>query len=544
MAAALSIARVYGEHHPDLASKWTLASADAAITAHERGDFSGSARLVDAMGRDDRISGVTATRIQAVLGLEFELQASEDGDGRSNKHVAKGMAKPWARFATEEVLREALKWRIHLGFGIGELIWRKERFPGDTLGPVQGDPQRLKIWHPQSVRWDAVEDAFFASTATGDVRITHGDGKWVIFGNGTRPWMNGACRSLWLLWLARQFGWRDLNLYGERTGQGILAAKVPATEVGERSQLVTQLRQAWRGLIVELPQGSMEGEGHDLELLETGSDEEVFSLILGKSDAAIAIRLIGQNLTTEVSGAGSFAATKSHERVRIDVLEADTDGLSTDTQGGILEPWAERKHGSRDLAPYPHWDASEPEDVKGDAEATKTFAEALGALKTAGKVVKNLDELAEKYGLELEDAPEPAPVALPAPGQPGASGLPPQGQQPPAAKPANTNQLAASALSAADPDPGFRNGQAYADQLVERGTQRASEALATDIANILRIVQASDSPAALRAGLTALYASAEPTEFALILERGRFLAELAGKFSVVEDLSSDLGSLS
>src|SRR6187402_672237 len=100
---ALNLARVR-ELRPDLGSKWGIHAADAAITAHEQGDFSNSARLIDAMGRDDRIDAVLGTRIMALLGLDFELQAAEDGDGRSSKSVAKQYTKQWFRVCTEEVL--------------------------------------------------------------------------------------------------------------------------------------------------------------------------------------------------------------------------------------------------------------------------------------------------------------------------------------------------------------------------------------------------------------------------------------------------------
>lgn len=519
---ALNLARVR-ELRPELGSKWGLNAADAAITAHEQGDFSSSARLIDAMGRDDRIDAVLGTRIQALLGLDFELQAAEDGDGRSSKSVAKQYIKQWFRLCTEEVLGEALKWRIMAGFAIGELIWYDER------GKLQGAPQRLKIWHLQHCRYDFDREKFLLRTADGpEVEVTHGDGKWVIFGNGQRPWLRGAVRALWLLWLGRQYGWRDLFLFGERTGQGILGVKtIGGPDGDERSQLVQRLAQEWRGIIAELPQSGGDGDANSgLELLETGADEGVFNTILEKSDTAIAVRMLGQNLTTEVKG-GSFAATTAHDRIRIDYLRADVDQLATDCQSGILEPWAERANGSRDLAPYPHWDADPPEDEKATAEGQKAFGEAVTAVQTAGYDVKNIDELGEKYGLKLEKRPEPTPVPGAGPGVPGAAPVP--------AKPA-LRPVAASMtlLGQNDDDPGFTNGQEYVDHLVNAGVHRASEALATDIANILRIVQAADSPAALRAGLAALYADSTPTELGQVLERARMMAELAGKYSVIE----------
>lgn len=550
MPSNAAIGRAYGERHPDLSSKWTLMTADAAITAHERGDFSQSARLVDAMGRDDRIEGCLTTRAQAVNGLDFELLAADAPRGNARKSgkpvtispqtqaLADEFAKPWARLVTESIVEEILKWRVMLGFAVGELIWY------DATGALKDAPQRLKIWHPQFIRWDFELQAFVVQTRDGEVKITHGDGKWVVFGNDApRPWMRAAARSLWIIWLGRQLGWRDLNLFGERTGQGVLAVMRPAGDAEESQRLVRQLAAMWRGIVADLPQGGPNDPKSELSMLETGADEEVFEVIMTKAETCIAIRLLGQNLTTEVQG-GSYAATKEHGKVRQDFVEADTDGLSTDTQTGITEPWAERRAGSRDLAPYPYWQAEEPEDIKAVAEGQKAFGEGIAAVENAGYEVTNVDELAEKHGLKVKKKPAPEPGSID--GGISSNGKP---VPPGTAKPANSNvgekpepkaagaKLVASALDDnRSDDPGFQNGQTYLDNLVTVGTRRASEALAIDIANILRVVQAAESPQALRAGLAALYAGMDQTEFGVVLERARTMAELAGKYSVIEDV--------
>lgn len=582
MASKQALGRVYHENHPDLASKWNLASADLAVTAHERGDFNQSARLVDAMGRDDRIIAVNNTRIQALLGLDFCMEpaepvqlppANDAGDEEDDdqvepkpkrttlsdkaeptpeaKRAAQELERTFFKYAPEGVQREALKWRLMMGFAIAEVIWR------DANGKLCDEPQRIKVWHLQHCRWDQWKECFVLNTAdAGEVEVRHGDGKWIIFGNGQRPWMDGAVRSLWLLWIGRQFGWRDLFVFGERTGQGIIKAKVPAPLVeGERNRLVSSLRAVWRGIIAELPQGpEREGLSHDLEMLETGADEKLFESMLGRVDLCIAVRMLGQNLTTEVSGDGARSATSAHDRIRIDYLKADTEQHSTDWRGGVLEVLAERKYGDRELAPHPKWDADPPEDEKATAEGQKAAGEAIAAWEGAGYEVENIDEVAQRHGLKVKKKPEPvvdpnAPAAVPgAPGAPPAGGAggggkpgkpPAPGKAPapavpvkPAAVPARP--LAAALFAADDEDPGFYQGQEYVDNLVRSSTARASEALAVDIANILRIVQAAESPEALRAGLAAFYSDATPSELEYVLERARMMAELAGRYSVIE----------
>jgi phage gp29-like protein len=516
----------YRESTPSLASKWNIASADAAISAHEQGNFNGSARMVDAMGRDDRIDGVLGTRIQAVLGLPQALvpPVGQEKNTRA-KLIAEELGIPWANLANEDTLAEALKWKIMLGFWVGELIWY------DAAGKLQSDPQRLKIWHPQHIRHDLETGRYLVNTRDqGEIPVTHGDGKWIIgAGKSPRPWMRGAVRSLWILWLGRQFDWRDFFLYGERTGQGVLAAKRSASD--DTSQLITALRSVWRGVIADLPQEGENGANADIDLLETDGGPDTFEKILDKIDTAIAVRLLGQNLTTEVSG-GSFAATRAHERVRQDYLEADTDGLANDTQSGIFAPWVDRRYGARELAPYPAYNASEPEDVKVTAEGQKAFGEAVKAVQDAGFDVENVDALAEKHGLKLKKRPEPkAPPALAAVPKSGA-------QEPPPKAAARLSRGTDEVLRLASGDrsaSGFLDGQLYSDAIVEHLTRLAREDIDETIEAVREELDAATDYEDLRVRLRARYEHLSPERLSERIELASLMANLAGRAAVNQD---------
>lgn len=525
-------ARTATELQPGLHSTWTISAARNAIGAHEMGDFAASSQLFDAMGRDDRIEAVMATRTQAVMGLPFSIEADLEADKRRRTSMTREVDSWWWDCCPESVLEEAIKWRVGLGFAVGQLTYDYR----DARGKVTFDRRRprLKVWHPQFIRYDWVMHSLVAQTTEGEVPITHGDGQWVVFAaKGARPWMQGAVRSLMIPWLIRQFAWRDWARQSERNGMPIIVAKSPISVAGDEEvrQWYTRIQHLGQETTAHIPTG-LGADGNEqfgLDLLESKANNwEGFERLIMRADTSIAIRLLGQNLSTEVKG-GSFAAAKSQERVRQDYLEADAQGLSTDTHTGILEPWASAVHGNAALAPWAIWDASLPEDLKVAAEGQKVFGEALGSIDKAGFEVENVDELSERYGLKLKrKAPAPMPVAAP-PALPAVD-------DDPVADPKPANDVTEVAASEREEDPGFRQGQEFVDELVAKGTQRASEALAVDIANILRIVQASDSPKAMMAGLTALYASATPTELGAVLERARILAELAGKFSAIEDV--------
>ncbi len=58
--------RVYIPWTPGIKSSWSVSQVRSALRSLEDGDFSDAAQLVDAMGRDDRLTAVLQTRINAL----------------------------------------------------------------------------------------------------------------------------------------------------------------------------------------------------------------------------------------------------------------------------------------------------------------------------------------------------------------------------------------------------------------------------------------------------------------------------------------------
>src|SRR5690606_14363612 len=82
-------------------------------------------------------------------------------------------------------------------------------------------------------------------------------------------------------------------------------------------------------------------DGWNVELLEAkvGSGE-VFAKLIEWANKAIAVAVLGQNLTTDVEG-GSHAAAQVHENVRQDLIDSDAETLSTTAREQVLVWWAE-----------------------------------------------------------------------------------------------------------------------------------------------------------------------------------------------------------
>lgn len=479
---------------------WSVSNVKAALSELEFGSFARAAMLADAMTRDDRVSAVLDTRVKGVLGLPLTF---EPGAGRQKASVVKEIEAGWWDMFPEDAVSDLLHWGLLLGVAVAEIEWEL----GDRWIP------RPKVWHPQFLhyRWD--ERRYYVHTQDGPVAVTPGDGKWVLFtpGGDRRPWMGGLVRRLAIPWLIRNFALRDWARYSEVHGMPIRKAKVPANAKQEDKDIfLAQVEDLGNESVVLTPEGEKDGSGFDLLLEEAKGDSwEGFERLMGKTETAIAVAVLGQNLTTEVQG-GSYAAANVHDRVRLDYLEADTEGLSTTLRAQALGWWAEFNFGSRALAPWPRFEtAPPPEDGK-----LYQYHFQYG--------IVTVNEARSRIGLPpLPDGDRiPEPIA-----QPGETDTP---------APAERLTLASGDRLAQA--KGFVRGQLYADALGDQGREQGAGILASDMASVLSVIQAATDYDSLREGLIKLYGKMDPAELAGLMEKALVLADLAGRHAVLEDV--------
>lgn len=490
---------------------WSVDNVRSALRDFEQGVFTRAAMLADAMTRDDRIGAVLDTRGKGVLGLPFEM----DGGGRRHGAVAKRVLADWWTMVPEDELSDLLRWGHLLGVGLGELQWEL----GDNWTP------RLKVWHPQYLEYRWAERRWYVYTQDGPVPIEPGDPKWVLYtpGGGQRPWMGGLIRRLAIPWLVRQFAARDWARYSEVHGLPIRKARIPANAAqADKDYFLDAVSNLGNEPTILTPiTNDKDGKpiGFDVALEEAKGDSwEGFERLLSKMETNIAIAVLGQNLTTEVQG-GSYAAATAHERVRQDYLEADAEQLSTALHDQILVPWATFNLGDPDLAPWPRWDASPPEDKAATAETWRVTGEAIRSLRSAGLNVDRL-ALAEQHGIPLV-AGEPL--------------IEPK-DEPPEIRPQELSRLR---LASGDPPAsarGFLRGQIFTDAVGDQGKQLGRDAVAPDLAGLLDVVAASGDFDQLRQGLMDRYGEMTPQALAAVTEKALILAELAGRYAVLDDL--------
>lgn len=531
-------------------SYWeTVDFVKAALDQLERGQFRLAAHLCDAMLRDDRIQGVMATRLNGLLGLPLEMDAGGEDAPKKKQDLGAEIQKTWPLMFPEADLKDLSRWGIMLGFGLAQMLW-------DTRATVGGDRRwvpKIDVWHPSVAYWDWGPRIYRANSMEKMLELPEpdngkpGDGAWVLYTpfGYKRGYNSGAVRALALPWLVRGWARRDWARQSETNGSGIKVAEVPiGASKEERKKFVEKIAQIGTDTVLEAPV-LPNGQGKfDLRLVEAlGRTFEGFQQLLQHADTAIAIVLLGQNLTTEVQQ-GSRAAAQVHDSVRKDFQQADARTLGRCLQDQVLRPYAQYNVGDEDLAPFPAWQTDPPEDVAQRATALKDVGSFLTSAKQAGAPVDVrtlLDELGiplitpEQEAQNKADDAERAAAAQAALAK--AQQLQP-GQKPPGGtetEPPDDGEE--QQLSDRDPvPPGAHRGQRYIDDLGTKATEQGAKAIETDLHALLHEVQLSSTPEDLRNRLVRRFGTMNPNQLAALIERSELLADLAGRRSVLEDV--------
>lgn len=381
-------------------STWTVAMVRQALDDHERGIMRDSAQMVDAMGRDDRVSSVLSTLTSGVVGLPFSVVPASRS--RAAARVARVVDAAWYEMAPESEVRALLHWSRTLGVGVAQVVTDAGGLP------------RLRSWHPQHIEMRH-PGRIVAYTTRGEVDVVPGRGWVVHMPYGPRSWMRGSVRAIAIPWLIRQFSIRDWARHNEVHAMPIRKAIVPSdASPSDTRAFYRSIRSLGSETTIKLPRDA-DGRGFDLQLLEAEHPaHETFERLIAACNVSISVEVLGQSLRSEVQG-GSYVSDRVHERIRIDYLEAEAESLTTTLHQQLVRPWVEREVGDASLAPWPVWDAEPIADHRAEAQTLESVGRALAALdpvlRASGRAL-DLDHLAETYGLRLVEVPvaQPAPV--------------------------------------------------------------------------------------------------------------------------------------
>ena len=483
---------------------WTPSQTRAAYSAAEAGHLMRASDLVDAALEDDRVSGTLGTRVRGLLGLPTYLEPPND-QTPTDSPLMQAFETDFLRAYPEPVLEELITWGLTLGVGLGEQRWAKA---DGRLVPF------LRVWSPRWLRYDEGAGVWMLTTSNaGEIPVEPDDPRWLLYMpyGSHRPWRRALFRSVGLWWLLKRYAIQDWATYGEAHGNPVRAGLAPeGASKTDRAELAADLADMSGVSGIALP------PGYDVKLVEaTANTWQTFQGQIKQADAGIAVAVLGQTLTTEVTG-GSLAAAKVHDIVRHDLLESDEAGASTILHQGGARYWALFNYGDAELAPWWRWETEPPTDEKAKADTQQARATALSS-------VANVIATYAQMGLELDLQKLAADFDIPF---------------------ANVQALSEAVqqrggivtLANALPDEkvaGFVRGQLYVDRLAKRAAGLKPFQKTLDQVN--RVIQDAGNLEEVQTKLLELFDQLDPDDVSPLVET-LMMSDLAGRAAVLEDL--------
>lgn len=394
---------------------------DSVLQQHDFGQLRNSAILMDAMERDDRISGVLSTRVGGLMAAPIETKpanakvkaarvAREIGGDDSTPGILHQIAPP-------AVVGSLSRWGTTLGIAVGELIWKTT---ADRWTP------RLKVWHPQFLYWDWTRGTFMLSTMSGMIPLPiidenpRSDGKWFVWApyGFQYGWLRGIVRSLAHKYLMRQWNYRDWARYNERYGKPIVGGIMPAAaNADSKRRFEDEVVGMGDDAVIMLPQGTDPGTQYDLKLIEAKSrGYQTFDDFKKHLDADIAIAVLGQDLPSESGGGGLGASKGSDIRDHVRIDKRIQDAAIWDAIRDQVLTWDARyNNGDPELAARPEAQVIPEETETEENNGMLLLGQALTALDAGAKDADGIslidvEAVIERQGLPMLSVEERAAI--------------------------------------------------------------------------------------------------------------------------------------
>lgn len=448
---------------------------------------------------DDEISAALDTRRDAVIGTPWRLEG-EDGDSTSER----------VEFLREQVERHfedlvGAAWNAApFGYSVIELVW--ERLDG-RLGIKEAVEKPFEWFQPQrdgSLRYLKIGATMGFTTGIEGVPV---DTNYKFLLTRRQPsYRNPRGEALlsrvYWPWFLRSQGWRFWARFLERFGAPLL--------VGHTQGSVTEMRdallQAVQSAVV-----AVSGTDAKVEAVSPGNAGEAFTRFTELVDKRIQKAILGQTLTTDSNGKGSYAQAKVHDSVREDRKAADIR-MVTRTVQRLVNALSYYNFPGQ---PAPRFAMEAGEGLAMDR------ADRDAKLVQSGVLRLTEQYLLDRYDFDDGDFEVPeaiAPPQLAGPGQRGAA-------------PADEEEEEGAQFAAARQFAGRRRNRFTADQeavedLVDDALSAARSPV--DPKKVRSAVLAATSPQDLVERLTELAKDAPPGAFAELVERSLFAADLMG----------------
>jgi phage gp29-like protein len=383
-------------------TRWYQSDLEQAERMADAGDLRRAGQLMLAARKDGHLAGVLSTRTGGLVRLprqfrgDAEVVAMLERGHNTTRSAFDEMFPPseLAMFAADGVL---------LGVAVGELI------------PVRNRAYPVFVrYDPQYLRFDWSTNTWLYLSHLGPIKITPGDGRWILHTPGGRiaPWQAGLWRAVGQAWIRKQHAALYKDNWEAKLANPARVAIAPQGASEPQKQSHFQRVMAWG---VNTVFGMT--PGYDVKLIESnGIGWECFVRTIDGCNTEFVLALAGQVVTT--TGGTGFANADVHKSIRADLIKETADGLchTLNTQGlpyfvaCVFGPAAVTQR----LVSV-EYDVTPPKDLNAGAAAMVTVSNAVTSLTTAlapSELTPNVRQLIDQFGIPVLPKPADDPAAV------------------------------------------------------------------------------------------------------------------------------------
>jgi hypothetical protein len=434
--------RIYVEPPVPTSTEFTTVDQVRAVLAqHMTGRFRMSALLAERMLWNSRLKAVMNTRMAGLISAQVKFDPAREN--RDCRRAAREFAEDWPAIATTATRKQFRKWSLMLGVAFGQRALELSPSSGRQLF-------RLRPYWPGFVNWYWAEGGYRIQTYDAGVVDTGSPGlkdvgapsptltglinpsaqPWVIDEpNGANSWREAVIFASWRPWMGHEWSSRDQARNSEKNGVGSVKAKYPRGEGDQHKESLRNFTDGLRSMgsegVIPCEQRPDGEPGYDVEPFEfNGTGNQAISDSLNANAVALAILLLGHNLTTEIKGGGSYAAAGVGEYIRDDIKFADAEDEWGVFGPQLARPYCLLNYGDPELAPRARYITDSTTVNRAMAQMFSSIAQAIQLLRMNVPSF-DVDAFCEKWGIPL--LPNGAVQVPPAMPQAPASSAPQNG---------------------------------------------------------------------------------------------------------------------
>lgn len=459
-------------------------------------------KLYDEVERDAHAGSVLQQRSLAVVGKEWEIIPAKSArkSGRpastSQEEVVSDYVSSVLENCNFDQARQEILKAILYGFYSVEILWSNAQ-EGITIKKlIAKHPRRFSFTIDRELRLITPENMIEGEPVP--------DRKFILFtyGDSDNPFGRGLGQKLWWPVWFKKHGVKFWMVFLEKFGMPTVKGKYPPGTTPEQQKALMDAIEA-----IQSDTGIKIPDSMDIEFLEASRAGNVtHQQLCDYMDRQISKAVLGQTLTTEIKGEGSYAASQTHNDVRQEIIEADADLLDACLNETLIRWIVDYNFSGVSSYPKIKTYAAPKPDLKAKIAIDKTLVVEIGLPMSTAYFYENYGIPAPAEGEELVKVRPNIPPASPS--------APPQ---------------------FSETAPMFTPDQQAVESLAGKAISQAETALTKNEQAILASVLSAGSYEEAMQNVLEIYPEMKMDDLALILDNACLNAEAFGRYAAGEE---------